>query len=85
MSDFKSSVFDRSLTPFERLTALMAVLRSPEGCSWDRRQDHRSLLPCLIEETYEVVEAIEDGDMPALREELGDLLCQVVFHDQLSG
>ncbi len=84
MSDFKSSVFDRSLTPFERLTALMAVLRSPEGCSWDRRQDHRSLLPCLIEETYEVVEAIEAGDLPALREELGDLLCQVVFHAQLA-
>ncbi len=84
MSDIKSAVFDKALTPFQRLTALMEVLRSPEGCSWDRKQSHKSLLPCLIEETYEVIEAIETGDTNALREELGDLLCQVVFHGQLA-
>ena len=84
MSDIKSAVFDKTLTPFERLTALMDVLRSPEGCSWDRKQSHKSLLPCLIEEMYEVIEAIEAEDSNALREELGDLLCQVVFHGQLA-
>ena len=62
----------------------MATLRSPEGCAWDRKQTHRSLLPYLIEEAYEVVEAVEAGDFEALREELGDLLCQVVFHAQLA-
>jgi MazG family protein len=84
MSDIKSRVFDRNLTPFERLTALIAVLRSPGGCSWDRKQTHRSLLPYLIEEAYEVIEAIETEDYDALRGELGDLLCQVVYHGQLA-
>ncbi len=62
----------------------MARLRSPEGCPWDRQQDHRSLRPCLLEEAYEVLEAIDRGDFDALREELGDLLLQVVFHAQLA-
>lgn len=84
MSDIKSRVFDKTLAPFERLTALMAALRSPQGCAWDRKQTHKSLLPYLIEETYEVVEAVEAEDYDALREELGDLLCQVVFHGQLA-
>jgi MazG family protein len=84
MMSTKDAVFDRSLTPWERLVALMAVLRSLEGCAWDRKQTHQSLLPYLIEEAYEVVEAVEAGDFQALREELGDLLCQVVFHAQLA-
>ncbi|MEW5994317.1 MAG: MazG nucleotide pyrophosphohydrolase domain-containing protein, partial [Candidatus Zixiibacteriota bacterium] len=79
-----SDVFDRNLTPFERLVALMAVLRSPDGCAWDRKQTHRSLLPYLIEEAYEVIEAVEEDDFEALKEELGDLLCQIVFHAQLA-
>ena len=83
MNEFLVQVQDQSLSPFARLTKIMQILRSPEGCAWDRAQDHRSLLPYLIEETYEVVEAIEDGDSRELREELGDLLCQVVFHAQL--
>jgi tetrapyrrole methylase family protein/MazG family protein len=62
----------------------MATLRSPEGCAWDRKQTHKSLLPYLIEETYEVVEAIENDDPDALKEELGDLLCQIAFHAQLA-
>ena len=62
----------------------MAVLRSPEGCSWDRKQNHRSLIPYLIEECYEVVEAIERENDAELCEELGDLLCQIVFHAQLA-
>jgi len=84
MSDIKSRILDKTLTPFERLIELIAVLRSPEGCAWDRKQTHQSLLPYLIEETYEVVEAVEADDYEALREELGDLLCQVIYHGQLA-
>ena len=84
MEDPKRRVFDQSLSPFDRLVALMAVLRSEDGCAWDRKQTHQTLLPYLIEESYEVVEAIESGDTGRLREELGDLLCQVVFHAQLA-
>lgn len=62
----------------------MARLRSPAGCPWDREQDHDSIKQCLIEEAYEVVEAIESGDMEMLCDELGDLLLQVVFHAQLA-
>ncbi len=66
---------------FDDLIEIMARLR--DGCPWDREQTHRTLVPYLIEETYEVVEAIEAGDMDALCEELGDLLLQIVFHSQL--
>ncbi|MGH7277270.1 MAG: MazG family protein, partial [Candidatus Rokuibacteriota bacterium] len=62
----------------------MARLRGPEGCPWDRDQTPTSLKPCLIEEAYEVLEAIEAGDAGALREELGDLLLQVVFLAQIA-
>ena len=62
----------------------MARLRSPEGCPWDREQDHRSLRPCLLEEAYEVLDAIDREDPQALRQELGDLLLQVLFHAQLA-
>ena len=67
-----------------RLVEIMACLRAPEGCPWDREQDHDSLKPYLIEEAYEVLEAIEKQDDPSLKEELGDLLLQVVFHAQLA-
>lgn len=69
---------------FAELVALMARLRSPEGCPWDREQSHRSLRPCLLEEAYEVLEAIDAGDPQALCSELGDLLLQVLFHAQLA-
>jgi tetrapyrrole methylase family protein/MazG family protein len=84
MTDLKAKVLDKKLSPFERITLLMSLLRSPEGCAWDRKQTHKSLLPYLIEETYEVVEVIESGHYEDLKEELGDLLCQVVFHAQLA-
>lgn len=73
--------FERNL---EGLRQVMAALRSPEGCPWDREQDHFKLIPYLIEEAYEVIEAIESGKPEPLREELGDLLFQVVFHAQLA-
>lgn len=84
MSDLKARVLDPGLTPFEQLCTVMAILRSPEGCNWDRAQTHQTLLPYLIEEAYEVVEAVEAGDSKALKEELGDVLLQVVFHAQLA-
>jgi XTP/dITP diphosphohydrolase len=71
----------------ERLLDLVAVmdrLRSPGGCPWDAEQTHESLLQYLIEECYETVEAVETGDRDGLREELGDLLLQVVFHARLA-
>lgn len=68
---------------FARLVEIMATLRSPEGCPWDLEQTTDSLKPYLIEETYEVLEALEEKDWPAFKDELGDLLLQVVFHAQL--
>ena len=69
--------------PFERLIAIMETLRSETGCPWDRAQDASTLRPYVIEEAYEVVDAIEGGDANRLCEELGDLLLQIVFHAQL--
>ncbi|MDQ1641473.1 MAG: hypothetical protein QOJ90_824 [Actinomycetota bacterium] len=66
------------------LVAVMDRLRSPGGCPWDAEQSHESLLTYLVEETYEVVEAVESGDRSHLREELGDLLLQVVFHSRIA-
>ncbi|MEU4800794.1 MazG family protein [Actinosynnema sp. NPDC023587] len=64
--------------------AVMDRLRSPGGCPWDAEQDHKSLRQYLVEETYELLEAIEDGDRGALREELGDVLLQVLFHSRIA-
>ncbi|OGC79077.1 MAG: nucleoside triphosphate pyrophosphohydrolase [candidate division Zixibacteria bacterium RBG_16_40_9] len=68
---------------FKDLVNLLAYLRSPNGCPWDKKQTHTSILPNLIEETYEVVEAIRKKDNTKLKEELGDLLLQVLFHAQM--
>lgn len=67
-----------------RLRAIMHHLRAPGGCPWDAEQTHQSLVPNLIEETYETVDAIQRGDWEHLKEELGDLLLQVVFHSELA-
>ncbi|MFM7181278.1 MAG: nucleoside triphosphate pyrophosphohydrolase [Verrucomicrobiales bacterium] len=72
------------LPGMDRLRALMHRLRAPGGCPWDARQTHESLIPNLIEETYEVVDTIRRGDEAHLKEELGDLLLQVVFHSELA-
>lgn len=72
------------MQPFKRLQGVMAALRDPEtGCPWDQKQTHKTLIPYLLEETYEVVDAIEQGDDKHLTEELGDLLLQIVFHAQI--
>ncbi len=70
--------------PFRRLAAIMERLLDPDGCPWDREQTHESLKPYVIEEAYEVCEAVDSGDPDALREELGDLALQVVFHAALA-
>jgi MazG family protein len=67
-----------------QLLQVMAKLRSPEGCPWDREQDHQTLRRHAIEEVYELIDAIEAGDDHEMAEELGDLLLQVVFHCQLA-
>ena len=74
----------RAGAAFARLVEIMATLRSPHGCPWDRRQTHRSLRPYLLEETYEALDAIERRDFAALRDELGDVLFQVVFHSEVA-
>lgn len=68
---------------FTKLVGIMATLRAEGGCPWDRKQTHESLKPYLLEETYEVLETIDQGDRAKLREELGDVLLQVVFHSQI--
>lgn len=68
---------------FEDLIRIMDRLRQPDGCPWDREQTHESLKQYLIEETYEVIDAIDNGDVDELIEELGDLILQVVFHAQI--
>jgi XTP/dITP diphosphohydrolase len=73
--------------PGQRLldaVATMDRLRSPGGCPWDAEQTHASLAPYLLEEVYEAFQAIEDGDLAGLREELGDVLLQVLFHARLA-
>ncbi|MGH7871123.1 MAG: nucleoside triphosphate pyrophosphohydrolase [Candidatus Binatia bacterium] len=70
---------------FSELLEVMARLRSETGCPWDKEQTHVSLKPCLLEETYELLDAIDDGDSKKLKEELGDVLLQVVFHSQIAG
>lgn len=74
-------------TSLENLASLLAVmdrLRSPGGCPWDAEQDHRSLVTYLVEECYELIEAIETDDREAMLEELGDVLLQVVFHARIA-
>jgi XTP/dITP diphosphohydrolase len=70
--------------PVERLVQVMDQLRSPGGCPWDAEQTHQSLANYLLEETYEALEAMDSGDLVDLREELGDLLLQIVFHARIA-
>src|SRR6185312_11468225 len=72
------------MSELDRAVEIMDRLRSPGGCPWDAEQTHASLARYLLEETYEVLEAIETADRVLLREELGDLLLQVLFHARLA-
>ncbi|GAW91667.1 nucleoside triphosphate pyrophosphohydrolase [Calderihabitans maritimus] len=80
----REKIKPRTVYPLDSLVEVMARLRSEDGCPWDRAQTHESLKRYLIEETYEVIEAIEEENMHKLCEELGDLLLQIVFHTQLA-
>jgi MazG family protein len=78
----------KELTPgqwFEKLVGVQARLRAPNGCPWDREQTHQTLRTYLIEEAYEVLEALESGNDDKFVEEMGDLLLQIVFHSQIAG
>ena len=68
----------------DRLIDIVARLRSPEGCPWDREQTHQSLVSCLLDEAYEFIEVAEKNDMPKMREELGDIMLQVALHAQMA-
>ena len=75
---------DNGSYSFEDLLAIVEALRSDEGCPWDREQDHESVKLAAVEEAYELVEAINNGDTANMTEELGDLLLQVIFHSQMA-
>ena len=74
----------REMRTFNGLRGIVAALRGPEGCPWDRVQTHRSLRPYLLEEASETLEALDEGDPARLREELGDLLLEVLLHVQIA-
>lgn len=74
----------KKLNQFDTLVNIIARLRAPDGCPWDREQTHASLREALLEECYEVLEALDEGDTRKLGEELGDLIMQVVFHAQMA-
>lgn len=69
---------------YEEFLQIIKRLRAEDGCPWDRAQTHESLKPCMLEEAYEVVEAIDQKDEENLKEELGDVLLQVVMHAQIA-
>ena len=75
---------DNVMKEFEELVQTVAILRGPDGCPWDKEQTHDSLKKYAIEETYEVIEAIESGDPKKIEDELGDLLLQVLLHAQIA-
>ncbi len=75
---------NRRIHPFLKLVQVMARLRSPKGCPWDRKQNHQSLLKYLFEEANEFKASVRKKDYPNMEEELGDLLLQVIFHAQIA-
>lgn len=82
--DLNKKIEEKQSYSLNALFYVMEKLLSPEGCPWDRQQSHQSLKPYLIEEAYEVIETIDNDNMNKLREELGDLLLQIVFHTMLA-
>ena len=74
----------KRLSQFSTLVEIIAKLRAPDGCPWDRKQSHASLRENLLEECYEVLEALDEGDAEKLSDELGDLLMQIVLHAQIA-
>ncbi len=83
MSDTKKELLEKDSYSFEDLVSVMEILRSEDGCPWDREQTHESIRNNFIEETYEVIEAIDTKNPTLLCEELGDVMLQVVFHAEI--
>ncbi len=84
MNDIEMIECHEPALQMQRLISIMKRLRAPGGCPWDAEQDHKSISPDMLEEAYEVVDAIQRDDVAHLREELGDVLLQVVFHSQIA-
>lgn len=82
--DFVFPTMEKRERLFSRLVDLMAILRARNGCPWDRKQTHKSLKVCLVEETCEVLDSIDEKNPQKLKEELGDLLYQIIFHAQIA-
>ena len=80
----KSELLKKDRFDFDDLCEIVEILRAPDGCPWDKEQTHASIRKGLIEETYEVVEGIDNGDDAVMCEELGDLLLQIVFHASIA-
>ena len=76
--------FSSDMSAIDDLLQTMARLREPGGCPWDQEQTHASLVRCLIDEASELIDTIDRGDMPHMREELGDVLIQIVFHARIA-
>ena len=83
MNEKAKALCGRERYSFDDLCEIMTILRGEGGCPWDREQTHESIRNSFIEETYEAVEGIDNGDMALLREELGDVMLQVVFHSEM--
>lgn len=84
MDDWLHRASENDLQAVERLIEIVRALRRPDGCPWDRAQTHRTLIRGMIEESYEVIEAIENEHMDNLKEELGDVLLQIVMHAEIA-
>ncbi len=80
----KEELLNKTEYSFDDLVAIMKILRAPGGCPWDAEQNHQSIRRDLIEETYELIEGIDKDDASMIREELGDVLLQVVFHSDIA-
>ena len=77
-------MFEEKLDSFDALQGIVARLRAPDGCPWDRKQTHNSLKPYMLEECYEAMEALDEGDSQKLCEELGDLMLEIALHTQIA-
>lgn len=75
---------NKKIKEFEKLIKIMEILRGKNGCPWDKKQTHRTIIPYLLEEAYELIEAFNRNDREEIKEELGDLLLQVIFHCQIA-
>ena len=80
----KEELIAKNKYDFYDLVAIMKCLRAPDGCPWDREQNHQTIRRDLLEETYELIEGIDKDDAEMIREELGDVLLQVVFHSEIA-